>query len=116
MIKRVLAHLNGVDRKFRVPRIWSNAELRKICSLVDGAVVNVSGWKDEDKQGGHYRDYFPRATSYSISNWRADARGFQGDIANEFFLDLEEPLEPSLKRKFDVVFNHTVLEHVFSIE
>ena len=39
-------------------------------------------------------------------------RGSQG-AAGEIFLDLERPLEGSLKRRFDVVFNHTTLEHIY---
>ena len=37
-----------VDRKVRLPRIWSNNELKKISSLFYGSVINVSGWKDLD--------------------------------------------------------------------
>ena len=43
-------------------------------------------------------------------------RGFQGDMENEFYLDLEKPLDKSLKQKYDVVFNHTVLEHVYEVQ
>jgi hypothetical protein len=103
------------DRKHRVPRLWSNQELAKIAPHCVGDVVNVSGWKDSDKAGRHYRDYFRRATSYTITNFKAEARGFQG-ADGEIFLDLEKPLEPEMVRRFDVVFNHTVLEHVFEVE
>ena len=40
-----------IDRKFRVPRIWSNKELKKFASLFSGEIINVSGWMDNDKQG-----------------------------------------------------------------
>lgn len=104
------------DKKFRIPRIWSNKILAEISSLFDGDIINVSGWKDQDKQGNFYKDYFPNATSYSISNFISEARGFQGNMENEFYLDLEKPLDKSLKQKYDVVFNHTVLEHVYEVQ
>ena len=77
-----------------------------------GAVVNVSGWRDEDKEGARYREYFAGCESYAITNYKAEARGMQG-AEGEIFLDLEAPLADGLKGKFDVVFNHTVLEHVY---
>lgn len=36
-------------------------------------------------------------------------------MENEIFLDLTKPLPDELKQKFDVVFNHTTLEHIFDI-
>lgn len=102
------------DRVHRLPRLWSNQELRKVAHLFTGKVVNVSGWKDVDKEGSHYRDYFTNATDYLITNFETDARGFQG-FENEIFLDLEQPLPDELKQQFDVVFNHTTLEHIFQI-
>lgn len=47
-----------MDKKFRVPRVWSNRELEKFGHLFSGKGVNVSGWKDIDKEGKKYRDYF----------------------------------------------------------
>jgi len=101
-----------IDRVHRVPRLWSNAELARVGGLFDGDVVNASAWRDEDKAGKHYRDYFPRARSYSVTNFRADMRGFQG-ADGEIFLDLEQDLPEALRRGFDVVYNHTTLEHVY---
>jgi hypothetical protein len=103
---------NQSGRVSKVPRIWSNEQLRRYGGLFAGDVVNVSGWRDEDKEGGHYRDYFPRATSYQLTNFKAEARGLQG-LPGEIFLDLEAPLSAELTGRFDVVFNHTVLEHVY---
>ncbi|MDQ3363850.1 MAG: hypothetical protein M3680_00255 [Myxococcota bacterium] len=76
--------------------------------------MNVSGWKDEDKQGAHYRDYFPNLASYTVTNYQAgtDERGFQA-TSGEINLDLEAPLPAELSGRFDVVFNHTVLEHIY---
>ena len=104
-----------MDKKFRVPRVWSNRELEKFGHLFSGKGVNVSGWKDIDKEGKKYRDYFSNISEYWITNYKSEARGFQGDQENEIFLDLEEDLDESMYSKFDVVFNHTVLEHIFDV-
>lgn len=98
-----------MDSWFRAPRHWSNRELKRYSHLFDGAIVNASGWRDEDKEGAHYRDYFPNASTYSITNWQPDACGLPGEIV----LDLEQPLASALVGTFDVVFNHTVLEHIY---
>ncbi|MCP5101320.1 MAG: hypothetical protein GY943_37720 [Chloroflexi bacterium] len=103
-----------VDRIHRLPRIWSNRELKKFAHLFKGDIVNVSAWKDIDKEGQHYRDYFSNASSYTITNYEAESRGFQG-YENEHFLDLEDALPENLYRRFDVVFNHTTLEHIFHV-
>jgi len=104
-----------MDKKFRVPRIWSNKELEKFAHLFYGKGVNVSGWKDIDKEGRKYKDYFTNISEYWITNYKSEARGFQGDQENEIFLDLEENLDKNMYEKFDMVFNHTVLEHVFEV-
>ena len=104
----------SIDHVHKVPRVWSNRELEKVAHLFKGKVVNVSGWKDVDKQGRHYRDYFTGATSYTITNFKAEARGFQG-FDNEIFLDLEADLPAELEGAFDVVFNHTTLEHIYEM-
>lgn len=104
-----------MDIKFRIPRVWSNNELKKFAHLFSGKICNVSGWKDIDKQGKKYKDYFTNLDEYWITNFKSDARGFQGDTKNEIFLDLEKDLDKNLIEKFDVTFNHTVLEHIFNI-
>lgn len=101
-----------IDRIHRIPRVWSNRELEKFAHLFQGKIVNVSGWKDIDKEGRHYRDYFTGASSYTITNFRSEARGFQG-YEGELFLDLENDLPEDLAERFDVVFNHTTLEHIY---
>ena len=103
------------DRVYRLPRIWSNRELEKFAHLFYGDIVNVSGWKDIDKEGGRYRDYFLNADSYTITNYKAEARGFQG-YQDEIFLDLEQEPPKKLHRRFDAAFNHTTLEHIFNIQ
>lgn len=111
-LRQQRAHPLTLDRVHRLPRLWSNQELATIGTLFDGDVVNVSAWRDEDKAGRRYRDYFPRARSYAITNYRSDMRGLQG-WKGEMFLDLEEELAPERRGAFDVVFNHTTLEHVY---
>jgi len=98
---------------FRSARVWSNQELRRFSTGLDGAVVNVSGAHDEDKQGRHYRDYFPAASSYDVTNYK----GFRGATGTEgeIFLDLADELPPGLAQRFDVVFNHTTLEHIYEV-
>ena len=100
-------------RVFKVPRAWSNKELRRYAHLFTGDIVNVSGWKDDDKQGGKYRDYFVGAKTYTITNYEEKACGFQG-ADGEISIDLDLPIDSSLNRRFDVVFNHTTLEHVYN--
>lgn len=103
------------QNKFRIPRIWSNRELKKFSKLFSGDVVNISGWKDIDKEGNRYKDYFSNSARYFISNYKKESKGFQGDLDNEFYLDLEKELPNQYNEKFDVVFNHTTLEHVFEV-
>jgi hypothetical protein len=99
-------------RRFRAARTWSNEVLRSIAPLFDGDVLNVSGWQDEDKEGGHYRDYFSRARSYALTNFG----GYRGEGGGqELTLDLEADLNPELVGRADVVFNHTTLEHIFDV-
>lgn len=104
-----------LDKKTRLPRVWSNKELKKFAHFFYGDVVNVSAWKDIDKEGKYYKDYFCNANSYTLTNYKADARGFQGN-KDEIFLDLEEKLPDNLVNKFDVVFNHTTLEHIYKVQ
>lgn len=103
------------EPRFRLPRVWSNQELRRIASLFTGDIVNVSAWRDEDKEGGYYKDYFINAKSYTLTNFKSEARGFQG-VENEIFLDLTADLPVDLEQRFDVVFNHTTLEHIFEVD
>lgn len=103
------------DKKFKTPRIWSNNELKKFAHLFKGSIVNVSAWKDEDGDGNLYKNYFTNAEKYTMTNYESEARGYQG-LKNEIFLDLEKDLSNKLKNKFDVVFNHTTLEHIYKID
>jgi hypothetical protein len=101
------------DRQSRHARRWSNRELLKLGHLFSGHIANVSGWDDGDKEGRHYRDYFPNASNYSVTNHAGD-RGLQGH-RDEIALDLEQSVPAELVRRFDVVLSHTVLEHIFDV-
>lgn len=102
----------GAWWRFRGPRCWSNRELRRFAPLFTGRVANVSGWRDEDKEGGRYRDYFSAASAYALTNHDDGPRGFQG-APGELKLDLSAALPASCAGMADVAFCHTVLEHVF---
>lgn len=101
------------DRKYRLARIWSNRELECIAKFFSGDIVNVSGASDQDKEGRFYFDYFINKRSYVVTNFSGD-RGFENKT-NEIFLDLSVEIPEELFQRFDVVFNHTMLEHVFDI-
>ena len=92
------------------PRYRSNQQLRKISENFSWDILNASWWLDLDKEGKTYKNYFPKANSYTLSNysWDKGRRNWQ----NEFFLNLEDNLTSDLKEKFDVVYNHTTLEHI----
>jgi len=90
-------------------RIWSNIELKKFADRFRGKVLNVSGNRDEDKQGGFYRDYFRNADGYYLSNYGKGYRG-KGGIK----LNLEE--KTNWQSQFNVVFNHTTLEHIYDVK
>ena len=99
-------------RRFRAPRLWSNRVLREIAPLFPGDVINVSGWHDDDKEGGKYRNYFTNARSYTVTNYG----GHRGDISGgDISLNLEANLPGELHGCADVIFNHTTLEHVFDV-
>lgn len=95
-------------------RRWSNRQLRRFGSLFNGDVINVSAGADRDKEGGRYRDYFSAARSYRTSNFNHDPEG----DANQLLLDLSVGRGGCGERtgQFDVVFSHTVLEHIYNID
>ena len=97
------------------PREFSNAMLRRYAPHFKGAIINVSGWQDEDGEGSHYRTYFTNADSYTVSNVPGQGKGLgsAGEGYEEVALDLMQDVPPELRKKFDVVFNHTTLEHIF---
>jgi hypothetical protein len=105
-----------VDRKFRLARHWSNIELRRIAPLFSGSVVNVSAGDDVDKEGGHYENYFSKANTYHLTNYSPGSfRGYRGRD-NELLLNLTDEIPGRFRRRFDVAFNHTTLEHIFNVQ
>ena len=110
--KKLSKSVERLDRRFRKPRIWSNRELEKFSPLFEGKVINVSAWRDEDKEGSFYERYFSSAESYVKSNYNG-ARGLTDGDPESIEVDLVQPIDPKLISRFDVVFNHTTLEHVF---
>ena len=102
-----------VERQCRIARLWSNRQLKKLAPLFTGDVVNVSAWDDRDKEGGKYKDYFSKASGNYYTNYTGTQGNQQQE--NEYFVDLTNDLPKELYQRFDVVFNHTTLEHIFDI-
>lgn len=103
-----------MDKKFRSARVWSNQELKKYAHLFEGDIANVSAWKDKDKEGKTYQEYFVNAKSYSVTNYGGDSGDSEGELlVPEYSLDLTQSLPSGLYKKFDTVFNHTTLEHIY---
>lgn len=98
----------------RPARLWSNEELRQFAPLFTGDVLNVSAWRDEDKEGKLYSEYFSSANRYFTSNYPG-WRGNEADAHTDFMIDLEESLPDELESSFDVIFNHTTLEHIYEV-
>lgn len=108
-ISRKVLRRRGVSPA-REARVWSNEFIAQIAPRVEGRVVNVSAWKDEDKQGRSYRSYFTNAASYETTNYQ----GWRGEgVPSDHDVDLQRPAPEALQGAFDLVFNHTTLEHVF---
>lgn len=105
-----------ISKRRIVPRLFTNDLLRKYAPLLGGSVINVSGWDDRDTEGGFYRNYFSKATSYAISNAPGKGKGQGAAGSGEILVDLAFPLPSHLKRAYDVVYNNTTLEHIFNIE
>lgn len=82
------------DRQFRLARLSSNAQLRRVAPACAGRVVNVSAGDGQDKEGGAYAGSFTAASSSTLTNICAAFRGFEGR-ANEIELDLSQPLPPA---------------------
>jgi len=113
---------------FRKPRLKSNKILKRFSHLFYGNVINVSGSSDSDKDssfynyyfgdydsGTRYRDYFSNASSYTVSNYPGDRTEYSLERTDMIFIDLEDTLPKQYIGKFDVVYSHTVFEHIFDI-
>jgi len=117
LIHRIIRGLanNILDKKYTKPREFSNAILRDYAPLFTGSIINVSGWKDSDLEGNTYRKYFSNAESYHISNAPVKSKGVGSLPGLEIEIDLTKPINSSLMHSFDIVCNHTTLEHVFDL-
>ncbi len=120
---RILFLLNWLIRKaYKLTckidaRIYSNNLLKEYLKYFGGNIINVSGWEDSDKQGGFYIDYYNDVKSYTISNIdgiNGTPKARKGGI-EYIYLDLDNPIDDGFNGLYDVVFNHTVLEHIFSL-
>ncbi len=101
------------------PRHFSNVMLKKFGKYFSGDMINVSGWDDRDREGKKYQDYFPHKKSYVVSNASTYTKGLGSmntSHTKELEIDLNYPIRDDLQKKFDVVFNHTTLEHVVNFE
>ena len=95
-------------------RSWSNSRLRFIAESLPRFenALNVSGNLDSDKEGHLYRYYF-KAEKYSISSYTID-KSYSNPL-KQIEINLDEDKSKIAKehfQKYDLVFNHTVLEHV----
>ena len=97
------------------PRKWSNDELKRLSPHFTGDVINIAGGKDSDKENKLYKHYFINVDSYTVANYEKQYSEKNQD--NAILLDLSIPLENAspLLETYDVVFTHTVLEHIFDI-
>ena len=95
-------------------RQWSNKILKEIgVSLPKFEnAINVSGFLDSDKAGGSYRNYFD-VKNYEVSKYTGDT--LYSNPNSEIVIDLDSDINQLNKSnlgKYDLVFSHTVLEHV----
>ena len=101
-IKRFLRQF--IKAKPTKARRESNLQLRIYSSDIGGDVLSIGSGKDEDGEGGKYRDYFANCTSYTTSEISAE---FKCDMV----LDIRSMPEVR-DESFDCIFCSGVLEHV----
>jgi len=95
-------------------RQWSNKILKEIARSLPKFenAINVSGFLDSDKAGGIYRNYFD-VKNYEVSKYTGDT--LYSNPKSEILIDLDadiNQLNKSYIGKYNLVFSHTVLEHV----
>lgn len=82
----------------------SNQWLKYHAANIEGCVLSIGSDTDEDNDGGRYRDYFQKCSSYTTS-----------EATSEFNVDLVLDVRsmPQIQNDtFDCVFCSGVLEHV----
>lgn len=117
LIYWIISGIRKRSIKENTARKFTNRVFKNYLKYLSGHIINVSGWKDSDKCGGFYKDYFGNVQSYTVSNIKGE-RGMPEDPDSSnlwIHLDLEESLPQTLQGKYDVVFCHTVLEHIFDL-
>lgn len=95
-------------------RNWSNKILKELAESLPRFenAINVSGFLDSDKAEGKYRSYFD-TNNYEISKFTGD--NLQSNPNSKIFIDLDSDVSKLNKThldKYNLVFSHTVLEHV----
>lgn len=118
---RILRALGNrfLDKELANPRFFSNHMLRKYADNFEGSIINVSGWDDRDFEGGFYKGYFKKSLSYIVSNAPEEDKGLgsmKESAVEEIGIDLMNPIGKDLIGKYDVVFNHTTLEHILDVQ
>jgi hypothetical protein len=102
---------------FREPRLWSNKKLRMYAKHEGGIVINLSAGDDCDKDGDLYRNYFTSCESYSTTNYSLGSyRGLRDDDSYECNLEEDDNKLVASGLKADLIFCHTVLEHIYNVE
>ena len=95
-------------------RSWSNERLKYISKLLPKFeyAINVSGHLDSDKEGCLYREYF-KAKNYEISRYPDDKVYSNPNVQITIDLDADSSqIGEEHFQKYDLVFTHTVLEHI----
>jgi SAM-dependent methyltransferase len=85
-------------------RVQSNAILAEWCAGVRGDVLSLGSGGDIDKQGRHYRQYFPLASVYTTSD-------LEPEMACDLRLDARWMPEIRTSSR-DCIFVSGLLEHV----
>jgi len=80
----------------------SNIWLKKVCKNIKGDVLSIGSLQDIDCEGGVYRSYFKKASSYLTSD-------VEGNV--DMILDVRD-MAVVPDRRFNCVFCAGVLEHV----
>ena len=114
----VLAKARKILKRRESARKFSNRVLKQYLKHFSGNIINVSGWEDSDKENNLYKNYFGSIEKYVISNIKGDhgmpkTKTLDSDL---IYLDLEKPIADNLRNQFDVVFSHTVIEHIYNTQ